>query len=72
MIGWAFVLIAVGVGALLDVSLWPGVLIAIGVSVLLPIAFRGNRETARWFDCWPCWPNYSRTGRDDPPSSRLE
>lgn len=65
MIVWALVLIAVGVGALLDVSIWPGVLIAMGVSTLLSVAFKGNRETARLFNCWPCWPTFYPQDSED-------
>ena len=72
MIVWALVLIAVGVGALLDVSIWPGVLIAIGVSTLLSVALRGNRETANLFNCWPCWPTFYRSEPRDPSNSRPE
>jgi hypothetical protein len=72
MIVWGLVLIAVGVGALLDVSIWPGVLIAFGVSTLLSVAFRGNQETARLFNYWPCWPTFSRPEHQNSPYSRPE
>ena len=72
MIAWALVLIAVGVGALLNVSIWPGVLIAIGVSTLLSVAFRGNSDMARLFNCWQCWPTFYRSEHKDSPSSRLD
>ena len=72
MIAWALILIAIGVGALMDVSIWPGVLIAIGVSALLSVAFKGNQETARWFNCWPCWPTFHRPEPEDPAGSHPE
>ena len=52
MIVWGLVLIAVGIAALMGVSIWPVVLIAFGVSTLLSFALRKYPETASWFNCW--------------------
>ena len=66
MIIWAFVLIGIGIGALMDVSIWPMILIALGVSTFLTFALRRHPETARLFDCWQCWPTrFHAVPRDD-------
>ena len=72
MVAWEFVLIAIGAGALFDVTIWPVVLIAIGVSALLSVYCRGNREASMWFNCWQCWPNIVRTKPQDSESNRLD
>ena len=46
-------LIAIGVGALLDLSIWPIVLIAIGVSMLGRVVF-GSKRRSVW-SSWSCW-----------------
>ena len=72
MVIWGLVLIAIGVGALFDVSIWPVVLIAIGVSALLSVAFRGNREVSMLFNCWQCWPGSYRSEPQETESRRQE
>ena len=72
MIIWSFVLIAIGVAALMNVSIWPGVLIALGVSTLLSIAFRRNRELSSMFNCWSCWPTFYRSEHRDSANPRPE
>ena len=56
MIIWGLALIAIGIAALMGVSIWPIILIALGVSTLLSIALRNYPETSRLFNCWQCWP----------------
>ncbi len=70
MVVWGFVLIAIGIGALFDVTIWPIVLIAIGVSALLSVYYRGNREASMWFNCWQCWPNFTRAEARDSEDGR--
>ena len=65
MITWGLVLIAIGIAALMDVSIWPIILIALGVSTLLSYALRRYPETARLFNCWQCWPMSYQTERRD-------
>ncbi len=72
MIIWGIVLIGIGVGALFDVSIWPVILIAVGVSALLSVAFRGNPEVSRLFNCWQCWPSFNRSEPQDPITRRQE
>jgi len=72
MVIWGLVLIAIGAGELFGVSIWPLILIAVGVSALLSVAFRGNPEVARWFNCWQCWPNFNRTEPQDLPGPRRD
>ena len=69
MIIWGLVLIAIGIAALMDVSIWPIVLIALGVSTLLSFALRRYPETAMLFNCWQCWPMRYHT---EPKDSRSE
>lgn len=64
------ILIAIGVGTLMDVSVWPGVLIAIGASALLSVAFSGHREATRWFNCWQCWPTIYQPDPENPGNPR--
>ncbi|PKB70563.1 MAG: hypothetical protein BZY87_09930 [SAR202 cluster bacterium Io17-Chloro-G6] len=65
MIIFGLVLIAIGVAALIDVSIWPIILIALGASTLLSYALRGYPETARLFNCWQCWPiRYDREQKE--------
>ena len=61
MIFWGLLLIAIGVGALLDLELWPLVLIVVGVALLLP-ALTGRRRRRNWHRMWWCWwdPSYWR------------
>ena len=72
MVVWGFVLIAIGAGALFDVTIWPVVLIAIGVSALLSVYYRGKQEASMWFNCWQCWLNIVRTEPRDSESNRLD
>ena len=72
MVAWEFVLIAIGAGALFDVTISPVVLIAIAVSALLSVYYLGNREASMWFNCWQCWPNIVRTEPQDSESNRLD
>lgn len=53
MFFWGLVLIAIGLGALLDLSIWPIVLIAIGAAMLGPALFGSKRRSA-WSN-WRCW-----------------
>ena len=58
---WGLLLIAIGVGALLDIELWPLVLIVVGVALLLPV-LTGRRRHRNWHQMWWCWwdPSYWR------------
>ena len=56
MVFWGLVLIAVGLGVLLDVDwgrYWAAILIAWGVAFLWS-ALR-SRGKSRWFSPWCCW-----------------
>ena len=53
MIFWGLLLIAIGVGALLDISLWPLVFIIVGAALLLPI-ITGARRYGGLYDWWCC------------------
>ena len=61
MILWGLLLIAIGVGALLNVSIWPLVLIVVGTALLLPV-LTGRRRYGDWHSKWCCWwdPSYWR------------
>ena len=72
MVIWGIVLIAVGVGALFDVTIWPVVLIVIGISALLSVYYRGNREASMMFNCWQCWPNFNRSEPRESESNRQD
>ena len=55
MIFWGLVLIAIGIGALLGISIWPLVFIVAG-GVLLLSAVSGRRgRYRRWFRYDPRW-----------------
>ncbi len=74
---WGILLIAIGVGALLDISLWPVVLIAIGAGLLLSRLARGSRGRDHWFGPCNCWPFQSEptsereSSADRNPSQRM-
>ncbi len=72
MVIWGLVLIAIGVGALFDVSIWPVILIAVGVSALLSVAFRRNPEMSGLFNCWQCWPGSNRSEPQETTTRRQE
>ena len=59
---WGLLLIAIGVGALLDIELWPLVLIVVGVALLLPV-LTGRRRHRNWHQMWWCWWDPSTGGR---------
>ncbi len=73
MIFWGLLLIAVGVGALLDVELWPLVLIVVGVALLLPV-LTGRRRYPNWYGTWCCWwdTSYWRQGRERQQGEEVE
>lgn len=62
------VLIAIGVGALLDLSIWPIVLIIIGASMLRSVVF-GSKRRSIWSN-WSCWGSPVFRGRDAEESRR--
>ena len=72
MVTWGSILIAIGAGESFGVSIWPLILVVIGVSAVLSVVFRGNEETARWFNCWQCWPGSYRTEPQDLNGPRRE
>ena len=53
MIFWGLLLITIGVGALLDISLWPLVFIIVGVALLLS-TITGARRYRGLYDWWCC------------------
>ena len=54
MVFWGLVLIAIGVGALLGISLWPLILIALGTTLLVSAIFgrRGRHRHWLWWSWW--------------------
>ncbi len=63
MIFWGLLLIAIGVGALTDVELWPMVLVLTGAALLLS-ALATRRRYGGWYSLWCCWdPSYRREPR---------
>ena len=46
MLFWGVFFIALGIGALLDVRLWPIALIGLGAAMVLSIGFGGRRSNA--------------------------
>ena len=74
---WGLLFVAIGVGAILDVRIWPLVLIVVGVALLLPVLSGGSRYRNR-YDAWWCWwgpsawegsPERRRPGQGDVPQS---
>jgi hypothetical protein len=55
-------LVALGVAALVGVSLWPAILIAIGGVFILSTVFGLARKHPEWYWCG-CWPYPYREGR---------
>ena len=51
---WGLLLVAIGVGALLDIAIWPLVLIVVGVAMLLPV-LTGGGGSRRPYGMWWCW-----------------
>ncbi len=51
---WGLLLIAIGVGAMTDLSLWPLVFIVAGIEGLLPIV-TGRRRYGGRYSTWYCW-----------------
>jgi len=71
MVFWGLLLIAIGVGALLDVRLWPIVLIAVGAGLLLSMWSRRWGKRSTWFDmsCWcvpSSWRDPGRRNYEEP------
>jgi hypothetical protein len=59
---FGIVLIAIGIGALFDLRIWPIVFIAIGVSMLGRVVF-GSKRRSIWSN-WSCWGGPSFRERD--------
>ena len=75
MLFWGVFFIALGVGALLNVQLWPIALIGLGAAMVLSIGFRRRRSNA-WLMPACCFPAFwirrdreydlfGREGRED-------
>ncbi len=62
---WGIVLIAIGIGSLFDLSVWPIILIAIGASMISRVLF-GSKSKGGWSN-WSCWcgPSFRGRGKDD-------
>ena len=65
MIVWGVVLVAIGIGALLDWEIWPVVLIAVGAALVLSAISGIGRRSPGWF--WSCCSWYPER-RSDPPA----
>ena len=70
---WGLLFIAIGVGALLDIRIWPLVLVVVGIAMLRPV-LSGGRRYRNQYDMWWCWwgPSTwegSREGRSVGPQS---
>ena len=56
---WGLVLVAVGVGSLLNVDIWPLIAIVVGVGFFTRAASgRSGRGNTMWG--WSCWPTFYR------------
>lgn len=65
---FGLVLIAIGVGALLDLRIWPIILIAIGSSMVFRMVF-GSKSRGGWSG-WNCWTGPAFRKRDDDEGQR--
>ena len=52
MVLWELILISIGVGVLLGVSLWPVILIAVGGAMLLSPVWGRRYRGWSWWNCW--------------------
>ena len=54
MVLFGIILVAIGVGALLNVSVWPAVLVGVGAALVLSTVFGRGRKRPGWFlsGCW--------------------
>ncbi len=69
---WGILLIAIGIGALLDIAIWPVVFIAIGAGLLLSRPAQGGRGIGRGFAPCSCWPFKFESQRERVSSSDQE
>ena len=68
MVVCGIVLLAIGIGALLDLSIWPVVLIALGGALLLSVVTGDNKRRPEWFSacCWWSPSGWPHRGRQTP------
>ena len=68
MVVCGIVLLAIGIGALLDLSIWPVVLIALGGALLLSVVTGANKRRPDWFSacCWSSPSAWPQRGRQPP------
>lgn len=57
MLFWGVFLVALGIGALLDVPIWPVALIGVGTAWILSAGFRRSNSTA-WLLPPCCFPSF--------------
>ncbi|MQG75802.1 MAG: hypothetical protein FI703_00560 [SAR202 cluster bacterium] len=65
MFFWVILLIAIGVGSLFDVNIWPIILIAVGASMVSRVMF-GSKSKGGW-SSWSCWvgPSFKKRDQDE-------
>jgi uncharacterized membrane protein len=65
MFFWGILLIAIGVGSILDLNIWPIILIAVGASMVSRVLF-GSKNKRGW-SSWSCWvgPSFKERDQDE-------
>ena len=65
MFFWGILLIAIGVGSILDLNIWPIILIALGVSMVSRVLF-GSKRKGGWSN-WSWWvgPSFKQRDQDE-------
>ena len=56
---WGWILIAAGIGSLLNIGGWPLIAIVVGVGFLVNAA-SGRSDRGRTMGMWSCWPTFYR------------